>query len=63
MLWNAAPDVGEGTGGEGMSWEELNLLKEAQIILERLAGESENEIYQAAADYVGDCVDRWETKP
>lgn len=46
-----------------MTWEELQTLKEAQEILERLARLSEQEIYQSAADYVGDCVDRWETKP
>ncbi|WP_342512825.1 hypothetical protein MKY34_19810 [Sporosarcina sp. FSL K6-1522] len=46
-----------------MTWEELQTLKAAQEILERLAKETEQEIYQAAADYVETCVDRWEAKP
>ena len=46
-----------------MTWEELQTLKKAQEILERLARECEQEIYQAAADYVEVCVDRWEAKP
>ncbi len=51
------------TKTNGLSWEELQTLKESQGILERLAKDGNKEIYQSAAKCVENCVDRWETKP